>query len=148
MLGLKPLESFSRVSDTMLAYRYLTWSRAVTLLLAAYWIALATATHVPTLPAGSLRYGDKNAHYAAYAVLAFLISWAWRTRREFFPVGMMVTFVVASAYGAVEELTQIPIPGRFAEWHDWLADVMGAITGIILFWAIDALRRLAMRPGK
>ena len=130
----------------MALIRNLTGSRAVTLLLAAYWIALATATHVPTLPAGSLKYGDKNAHFAAYAVLAFLIAWAWTTRRRFFPTGLLVTFGLASSYGAIEELTQIPVPGRFAEWHDWLADIVGAAAGILLFWGIDTVRRRLWRP--
>ena len=89
-----------------------TRSRFVTLLLALYWIALAAGTHAPRLPTVSTPYGDKFAHYVAYAGLAFLLSWAWTTRRAFFPQGILFAFGVASVYGAIDELTQIPIPGR------------------------------------
>ncbi|MGM0486274.1 MAG: VanZ family protein [Planctomycetota bacterium] len=134
-------------SRAMMPLRVLTWPRFATLLLAAYWIMLAMATHVPTLPTGSVRYNDKIAHCAAYSVLAFLIAWAWRTRWRFFPQGVLVTFGVASLYGAIDELSQTLVPGRFGDYYDWLANVVGATMGILLFWAIEALWRLARRPG-
>ena len=132
-------------SATMNSFRLLTWSRLVTLMLAVYWIALATSTHVPELPSVSVRYGDKMAHYTAYAGLAFLLSWAWTTRRAYFPKGLLFAFGVATVYGAIDELTQIPVPGRCGEWYDWLADSVGAVTGIGLFWGLDALRRFVLR---
>lgn len=124
-----------------------TPSRVATLMLAVYWIALATSTHVPKLPTISVHYGDKLAHYVAYAVLAFLLSWAWTTRRAFSPRGMLFVLAVATAYGAIDELTQIPVPGRYGEWYDWLADTLGAVTGICMFWTIDTLR-LVLRARK
>lgn len=129
----------------MILLRSLTWSRLATLLLVAYWITLATVTHVPTLPKGSMSFGDKNIHFFAYTVLAFLIGWAWTTRRPFFPAGMMLVFALGTLYGAIDELTQIPIPGRSAECYDWLADVAGTTTGIVLFWVGDTFRRFLVR---
>jgi VanZ family protein len=117
----------------------MNWTRIASLTLALYWIALATATHVPKLPTVSLRHGDKIAHYLAYSLLGFALSWAWATRRPFFPVGLVVVMVVAIAYGAVDELTQIPVPGRYGEWYDWFADSCGAVTGVLLFWAVATL---------
>ncbi len=127
----------------MPSLRSLTWSRFVTALLVVYWIALATSTHVPKLPAVSMSYGDKFAHYIAYAGLAFLLSWTWTTRRPFFPKGILFAFGIAVAYGAFDELTQIPIPGRCGEWYDWIADMIGAATGTGLFWGLDTLRKWA-----
>ncbi len=132
----------------MLSIRSLTWSRFVTTLLILYWVALTTATHVPQLPSGSMAYGDKFAHYIAYAGLAFLLSWAWTTRRPFYPKGILFAFGVAVAYGAVDELTQIPVPGRFGDWYDWIADSIGAMTGICLFWTLDAIRRFVFAHSR
>ncbi|MFW6170116.1 MAG: VanZ family protein [Planctomycetota bacterium] len=133
-------------SPAMIPLRLPTWRRFVTLLLAAYWVMLATATHVPTLPTGSVRYHDKTAHCLAYAVLAFLIAWAWRTRWRFFPKGALVAFGVASLYGALDELAQMLVPGRFADYYDWWADIVGAMMGILAFWATETLWRLSGRP--
>ena len=125
----------------------ITPSRVATLMLAVYWIALATSTHVPKLPTISVRHGDKLAHYVAYAILALLLSWAWTTRRPYFPRGVFFVLAVAIAYGAIDELTQIPVPGRSGEWYDFLADTLGAVTGICMFWTLDTLR-LALRARK
>ena len=121
------------------------WSRIATLSVVVYWIVLATATHVPRLPSGvSLPHGDKAAHYLAYAILAFLLSWAWATRHAYFPKGLLFALVVAIAYGAIDELTQIPVPGRYGEWYDWGADALGAVTGVCAFWVVNKLRHVAV----
>ncbi len=123
----------------------LNWPRSVSLLLAVYWVALTISTHVPQLPVGGGHIGDKTAHYIAYAGLAFLLCWTWTTRHDFALKGALLAFGVAAAYGAIDELSQIPVPGRVGEWNDWLADMLGAATGICLFWALNVLRRLAVR---
>ena len=111
-----------------------SWPRLVTLLLVLYWIAILTATHLPEVPSVALARQDKMAHYVAYAGLAFLLSWAWTSRgRDFLPRGMLFALAVATLYGAVDELTQIPVPGRFGDWYDWLADMIGALTGTVVF---------------
>lgn len=42
-------------------------------------------------------------------------------------------FVVAACYGAVDELGQIPIPGRHADIWDWVADMLGAVAGLAAY---------------
>ena len=102
-------------------------------MLAVYWLGLVTGTHLPRLPQGVGGYDDKTAHYLAYAGLAFLLSWSWSVRRPYFPKGLLFALGVAVLFGAVDELTQIPVPGRFGEPLDWLADSLGALSGICLF---------------
>ena len=42
------------------------------------------------------------------------------------------TIVITSVYGALDEIHQMFIPGRFAEVLDWLADAAGAILGVLI----------------
>lgn len=133
--------------NLMTLTRNSTWARLAIVVLAVYWIALAIATHVPKLPSVSLQHGDKIAHYVAYALLAIFLSWAWTTRRRYVPWGIVFAWGTAVLYGAIDELTQIPIPGRYGDWYDWCADSVGALTGIGLFWAADSVRRALRRQA-
>jgi VanZ family protein len=119
--------------------------RFAVILSTVYWIALATLTHVPKLPTVRLAPGDKTAHYVAYAILAFLLSWVWTASGRAFPKGMLVVLPVTILYGAIDELTQIPVPGRYGEWYDWYADTTGAVTGTLLFWASQRLLKWSRR---
>ena len=116
-----------------------TWSRLATTITAVYWIALVAGTHLPKLPTVTPPYSDKIAHFVAFAGLAFLLSWAWATRRKFFPKGIVFAFSVATLYGVIDELTQMPIPGRYGQWSDLLADTIGAALGTCLYLGLDAL---------
>ncbi len=103
--------------------------------LAAYWLALFAGTHIPRVPTALQMPGaDKWQHTAAYAGLAFLLV-ALRSLRR--PLTWWVALGVAGVailYGALDELTQIPV-GRDAEFFDWVADSLGAAIGIALFAA-------------
>lgn len=102
--------------------------------LAAYWLAIFVATHVPRVaplepPAG----GDKVAHFVAYAGLAAILSTTW-----YFSAGqltmrhLIAAWAVIVIYGALDELTQIPV-GRDASVADWLADATGALVALLIF---------------
>lgn len=60
---------------------------------------------------------------------------------------MVVALGTASLYGAVDELTQALVPGRVADYYDWFADVVGSMTGVLLFWATEKSRRWMCRLG-
>ena len=44
---------------------------------------------------------------------------------------LLKLYALILAYAAVDEWLQIPV-GRTAEWGDWLADAVGALTGLLL----------------
>ncbi len=99
--------------------------------LVAYWVALCIGTHLPGGFVGTPLVSDKALHFFAYAGLGFLLAamlslLGIRNSRAYW-----TAVLVAVAYGAVDELGQIPIPGRTAEGLDWLADVAGAVAGVI-----------------
>ena len=103
-------------------------------LAAVYLVVLFISTHMPSPPRLQiLTIWDKFTHLSAYASLTFavLIGWELTTGRlqpkHYFAVWFAGTF-----YAAFDELTQIPV-GRHADMHDWLADVIGILLGMVAF---------------
>jgi VanZ family protein len=99
--------------------------------LIVYWVALCIGTHVPGGFAGTPLVSDKTLHFVAYAGLGFLLAVMLslsgiRDSRIYW-----TALLVAVGYGAIDELGQIPIPGRTADVVDWLADVGGAVAGVV-----------------
>ena len=102
-------------------------------LLAVYWVVMFVATHVPgsqldALPAGS----DKWAHLVGYFGLGLLLGMSVAAKRELTPGGIAVLVAILCVYAAVDELSQIPIPGRSADQNDFTLDVVGLLLGIVL----------------
>jgi VanZ family protein len=68
----------------------------------------------------------------------------WSLRRPFGPRAAIGVVVGLAVYGALDELTQIPV-GRYADVYDWLADCAGALAGVAAFAAVGAVYRRAGR---
>jgi len=85
-----------------------------------------------TLPQPKGIFGwDKLQHLAAFAVLAAAVGlWVtpafWKRRSV---LALLLVALVSSAYGAIDELHQYFVPGRFSSFWDWLADTLGAFFG-------------------
>lgn len=106
--------------------RWLGW------LLACYWLAIFTGTHIPRLPEGFGKEGsDKLLHAAAYFGLMLLcgLYLGWQKGLRHSDYGLL--FGVAAFYAAADELLQIPV-GRHADVRDWLADLCGAALGLLV----------------
>jgi VanZ family protein len=99
-------------------------------LLIVYWIALFVATHLPHVPSAlETRISDKSLHGGSYALLALLLAaWHGMRRKVTWSTALGMLAIIA-AYGAFDELTQIPV-GRHADILDWRADIVGGIIGI------------------
>lgn len=106
----------------------------VTATLVVYWTMLCVGTHLPSrLVASPLLVSDKVLHFLGYTGLSFLIATLLPLlgvveRRVYWRA-----FLVAIVYGAIDELAQIPIPGRTAELGDWYANVAGAVAGVTCY---------------
>lgn len=119
--------------------------RASLLLLVAYWLALAAATHVPRLPQVVGTSGiDKVCHFAGFFGLGFLASLTvaiWRpASRPLNWINLAGIGLLLAIYGASDELTQ-PLVGRSCELADWLADLAGLTMGIASFVVAKTLAR-------
>jgi VanZ family protein len=98
------------------------------LLWAAVVVALAGASELPPTPA--IPHLDKVAHFGAYGVLGLLLGYGWLMagRRP----GRAWLLAFALLLGASDEYRQSKIPERSAELGDWVADALGAATGLYL----------------
>jgi VanZ family protein len=104
--------------------------------LVGYLAVLFIGTHLPPdspfLPR-EIAYLDKVYHFAAYAVLAGLVATSWQLAAGVLtPRHLRLTWVAIAVIGALDEITQIPV-GRDCEFGDWVADAVGAATGLLLF---------------
>lgn len=115
-------------------------------LLAASWI-LSSRSSVP-MP--GFNAADKLVHLVCFAALAF--SWAlWFPREAWSERPVKTALAVAamtSAYGAVDELHQSFVPGRFASVLDWGADTLGGLLGGLAALAAFRLLRRKEIPGR
>ena len=116
------------------------------MVLVGYWLALVIGTHIPRTPhvIMSLGTSDKVLHFSAYAGLALLVCLYWSLDRTFGVRQALGVVLLLSAFGAVDEVTQIPV-GRECDRYDWLADVSGTLLGISIFLAARAIVRWSAR---
>ena len=79
---------------------------------------------------------DKATHFLVFGLLAtsviripYLLRKRWK--------GVLLTVVIVSCYGIMDEFRQMHTPGRYVEFKDWLADTSGAIVACIFYlnWA-------------
>lgn len=97
-------------------------------------------------PFGSVRIplfegADKVVHFMMFFAMAFAYHFDFRRGKK--PVHearlMGWIFVSLSAFGGLIELAQWKMRmGRSGDWYDLLADIAGAVYGIILAWLISA----------
>ena len=120
-----------------MARRPLMRMAVLSALLAGYWIALFAGTHYPRPPRSSTGHEDKLLHLAAFAGLAVLICLAARVRGRRRLGFYLKLLLVLAAYGAIDERSQ-PWVGRTCSLGDWIADVAGAVLGVLVFAGFDA----------
>ena len=88
-----------------------------------------THTKVPDglLPGNS----DKFIHFWAYAGLAILFMSLRVTQGAYTWLSVLIAWFILAFYGAFDELSQLLV-NRSAEIFDWIFDVTGAATGLML----------------
>lgn len=88
---------------------------------------------------------DKVAHFVAFGVLAMLLCTAFaclglKTLTPLILAPLLITMLA----GVIEEGYQMTVPGRASSVDDLLADVCGAVFGVVLFNRSGALRLISM----
>lgn len=93
-------------------------------------------------------FSDKVLHAVEYAVLGALCYRAVRGsgndwwRRPAIPAAILL----ASLYGASDEVHQAFVPFRDSSWLDWLADTIGAALGVGIMHRVWSLRPVESIP--
>ena len=111
---------------------------------AAWAGAILVATSIPgsQVPRVGLPHVDKVVHFALYAVLGVLLARAILATvvRRARPRTMAVALAGMAGFAALDEWHQRWVPGRSADFPDWVADVAGGTVALLL------AARLAPRP--
>lgn len=102
--------------------------------------------HPAAVPSVTWFEFDKIGHFAAYGALATAIA-----RHSDLPrwpaLGLWWALVLASGYGMGDEFRQTLTHGvRTPDWHDWVADTIGAIVAVALYTRWTWYRRLMEAP--
>ena len=109
-----------------------------------FWPALAVVVWgelTPHPPKAAQMFWDKAEHFIAYFGLTLLAALAWGLRRSV----VWVFFGMVALGGALEIIQSFV--GRDAEWGDFLANDLGALTGLIVAVIYLAIpRRLVADP--
>jgi VanZ family protein len=89
---------------------------------------------------------DKIGHFGLYGALATAIA-RIPALKHWPGIGAWWALMLASAYGMGDEFRQSLTQGiRTPDWHDWLADTLGAITAVSLYLHWNWYRRLMETP--
>ena len=103
--------------------------------LAVYWIILFVMTSLPSTMSISVGVSDKIEHFGAYGLLSVFLFLALKFQSKYSVLSdypATFTIIIASLYGIIDEFHQLYIPGRSAEFYDWLADFSGSILAVII----------------
>jgi hypothetical protein len=63
----------------------------------------------------------------------------WKRRPAF---ALLLTALIGSAYGAIDEFHQYFVPGRSCDVWDWLADTLGALLGALAIMILVRMRAI------
>jgi VanZ family protein len=97
-------------------------SRGIFLLLVAVVLYLTLSPSPPHVALDNLPYGDKIEHFTAFAALALMARLGFPRAPDWLLLEHL------SFLGAMIEVVQAtPTLQRDCDWHDWLADTMGAL---------------------
>ena len=77
---------------------------------------------------------DKLYHFIEYAILGGLVARAFLKAKPAIVPSQLIwklSAVLSILYGASDEWHQTFVPGRYATFADWVADVLGSIAGVL-----------------
>ena len=105
--------------------RALAWAATLAYAALIFWLS----SQPNPLPALTERFWDKAIHFAEYGALGALLLVALRESRVAPLRAAVLAALVASLYGASDEVHQSFVPERDADVRDWLADTIGGAAG-------------------
>lgn len=112
--------------------------RAAWILTALYWAGIFTLTHLPPKAVHVPTGRDKVIHLGVYGILGILLFAALRASRWSLRQTAIGVLGMGMVYGIIDELTQLFV-GRSADIADWLADLAGIATAVIICTLVEAV---------
>ena len=119
----------SRPAVKLLAWR---WGPMVAWMAVIFW-ASGLSIRLPTPGMIDVPWDAKFQHTVAYAILAGLLATVWQLSSGVLTARHLSwTWIAVVIYGALDEITQIPV-SRDCDFWDWTADATGAAVGLLAF---------------
>ena len=110
-------------------------------------ILLLTGLPGSLLPKAKPAIGlDKIVHIIMFSGFSFITLWGYRKSyqengKSYQKKAIIITVVIGILFGAVTEIMQEAcIPGRNGSIFDWIADTLGAILGVCLYYFYNRKR--------
>jgi VanZ family protein len=78
---------------------------------------------------------DKLEHFFAYFILSILIMLSFSIQSRFLSIrrnAVLVSVIAIFLYASIDEIHQMIVPGRYCDVYDWLFDIVGGISGILI----------------
>lgn len=119
--------------------KFIRWTLVILwMLLIFYWSSIPDLkSSFPTLYDTILR---KGAHISEYAVLAWLVSWAWsRVKHRWYILALCLT------YAASDEIHQLFIRDRSGQLLDVAIDTVGILIGLGLYIKFSVKQKTSRR---
>ncbi len=106
--------------------RFGRFAPPIAIIAAITWASSREGSQLPSL---AFSFSDKLVHAAAFAILGFFWARALAPRA----LGPVIAVVICVVFGALDELHQSIVPGRFPDVFDGLADTVGACLGVAFY---------------
>jgi VanZ family protein len=86
-------------------------------------------------PSLGIDFSDKLAHAFVFGILGWLTTRAFEYSRSdtLRARAILISIIVGSVYGMLDELHQYFVPGRQCDVLDWLADIIGVLAAQLPF---------------
>ncbi len=101
----------------------------------AYALGIVVLSHIPGLrPPGNLSWTDKLVHiilYTGFGLTLVRALSAWIPWDRFGAIALW-TVLIGALYAASDELHQLFVPYRVADFLDWVADVVGIGASLLI----------------
>lgn len=96
---------------------------------------------------------DKLVHLAMYAGFAFITLWGYRkpyqeNGKAYRTKALWLTLLISICFGAATEIMQETlVPSRTGSVYDWVADTIGSIVGVAVFYFFYRNRNNLQKPS-
>jgi VanZ family protein len=84
-------------------------------------------------------HSDKLIHFLVFGLISILVvrlknpvTWKWA----------VISFLLVSAFGALDEFRQSFTPGRAVEFEDWVADTLGAAVAVVFYKSVPFFQKI------
>lgn len=102
-----------------------------------YWFSVTVVNMIPADKLYKLQFYDKAEHIIAFFVLTVFLVFTCMVQEKFILLAkhpFITAFLLSSFYGFLNEIIQLYVPGRFCDFQDWLADVIGALAALLIMY--------------